>query len=261
MEADCVDAAGACAPPPVVELPHASVILTAPVRCAGAAGAVAGAAAPALGGLLYLGGVQAAREAGPLERAGVTHVVDLTATGVDHQGVRHPGLQYLHINIQDLPREDLGATFAATGEFIRAAHAGGGGVLVHCHYGKSRSACTVMAYLVAHCGLSLQAAFDACKQHRPVVGPNPAFVKQASEWERKHCGGAITLDPVAYAVADLWQMVQGGLVQNANGLALSHGSCEAAVASCPVDGQLGSLGLVLAMCWLEEMADETLAGH
>jgi atypical dual specificity phosphatase len=223
------------APAPQPDLPFASCILAGD--------------AP-----LYLGGLRAARDAATLAAAGVTHVVDLTAVDVDHEGVRHPGVEYCHVDIQDLPREDLGATFARTAAFIHAARGGGGGVLVHCHFGKSRSVCTAMAYLVLDCGHTLRAAYDLCKAARPEVDPNAAFIKQLSDLERRlHPDRGATLDPAAYAADDLWGMVCGGLIESARGVELSRRHCEAALAAHPVTGRPGSAGLVSAMCWLEEM--------
>ena len=43
--------------------------------------------------LVYIGGVSAARSEQALRENGVTHIVELTATGIDHEGFGHDGLE------------------------------------------------------------------------------------------------------------------------------------------------------------------------
>ena len=90
---------------------------------------------------VYLGAIAAARSAGPLRSANIKCIVDLTAKDVDHEGVRHKGIKYLHVNVADVPAAagELGKRLPATTAFIAKARAAGGGVLVHCHYGKVRN--------------------------------------------------------------------------------------------------------------------------
>ena len=90
---------------------------------------------------LYLGAVASARSAGPLRAANIKCIVDLTAKGVDHEGVRHKGIKYLHVDVADVPGAamQLGKSLPATTAFIAKARAAGRGVLVHCRYGKVRS--------------------------------------------------------------------------------------------------------------------------
>ena len=91
---------------------------------------------------LYLGAVASARSAGPLRAANIKSIVDLTAKGVDHEGVRHKGIRYLHIDVADVPAAaiELGGRLPSITAFIAKARAAGSGVLVHCHYGKVRTA-------------------------------------------------------------------------------------------------------------------------
>ena len=87
---------------------------------------------------LYLGALASARSPGPLRAANIKCIVDLTAKDVDHEGVRHKGITYLHINVADVPgaATELGKRLPSTTAFIAKARAAGSGVLVHCHYGK-----------------------------------------------------------------------------------------------------------------------------
>jgi hypothetical protein len=76
--------------------------------------------------------------------------------------------------------------------FIDAALARGGGVLVHCAGGVSRSAAVVLGYLMARRGLTLDQSLAELRRARPWVNPNPGFVAQLREFERR---GA---DPAAW---------------------------------------------------------------
>ena len=50
--------------------------------------------------------------------------------------------------LRDMEEEDIGAYFDTARDFIDAAAAAGGAVLVHCHEGKSRSVTLVLAYFM-----------------------------------------------------------------------------------------------------------------
>ena len=51
-------------------------------------------------------------------------------------------------------------------------------MLVHCHAGMSRSASTVIYYLMHFEGWCLAEALGHCRACRPVVKPNPGFYQQ-----------------------------------------------------------------------------------
>ena len=61
-------------------------------------------------------------------------------------------------------------------DFIDEGLAGGGGVLVHCYAGMSRSPTCVIAYLMAVKGLTLDHAWDYVKDIRDIARPNPGFL-------------------------------------------------------------------------------------
>eukprot|EP01052_Picozoa_sp_SAG31_P008096 SAG31_NODE_400_length_16240_cov_5.159098_5_plen_143_part_00 len=102
---------------------------------------------------IYIGGMSAARSEPTLKAKGVTHIVELTATGIDYEGfsvlvaflilpiqmtvqilhlttqlaLQHEGMEYVRVNIQDQPRERICDHFEAINNFVHKArqHAGG----------------------------------------------------------------------------------------------------------------------------------------
>ncbi|KAK3440882.1 hypothetical protein EUGRSUZ_B01140 [Eucalyptus grandis] len=60
----------------------------------------------------------------------------------------------------------------------------GGGVLVHCFVGKSRSVTIVVAYLMKKHGMSLSQALEHVKSRRPQASPNSGFMSQLQDYEK-----------------------------------------------------------------------------
>ena len=72
---------------------------------------------------------------------------------------------------------DIGAHFDFCFDFIRdaLARADGGGVLVHCFRGKSRSATICAMYVMRALGMSYDEAMTAVRAVRPTAAPNSGF--------------------------------------------------------------------------------------
>lgn len=51
-------------------------------------------------------------------------------------------------------------------------------MLVHCKMGVSRSASTVIAYAMKEYQWTLEQAYRHVQERRPIVHPNPGFMKQ-----------------------------------------------------------------------------------
>ena len=56
-------------------------------------------------------------------------------------------------------------------------------VLVHCAMGKSRSATSLIMYVMRRFGLSLDDAFEFCKTQRQETEPNEGFMEQLRVFE------------------------------------------------------------------------------
>ncbi|KAI0057983.1 phosphatases II, partial [Artomyces pyxidatus] len=89
------------------------------------------------------------------------------------------------IAIEDKSTVDILSHLDDAMEWLHEAIEGGGTVLVHCMWGKSRSAAFVMAYLMAKKGMSLEAAFGHVKERRSIIGPNEGFMRQLRVFEKK----------------------------------------------------------------------------
>lgn len=57
-------------------------------------------------------------------------------------------------------------------------------MLVHCYAGVSRSATTVIAYLMVEKGAGFIDAANFVRKRRPIIFPNTGFQKQLAELEK-----------------------------------------------------------------------------
>lgn len=110
-----------------------------------------------------------------LDEMGITHVINMV-----------PGVlpafpnsyKYLNLPLRDVATENIAQYFPETTQTIKDALANGGKVIVHCSCGVSRSASVVIAYLITERSMSAKDAYEYLKHKRPVVEPNPGFIKQ-----------------------------------------------------------------------------------
>lgn len=56
-------------------------------------------------------------------------------------------------------------------------------MLVHCKMGVSRSAATVLAYAMKQYGWGLEQALIHVQELRPIVRPNPGFLRQLQTYQ------------------------------------------------------------------------------
>jgi predicted protein tyrosine phosphatase len=113
---------------------------------------------------LYLGNLEAARDARRLREAGITHVVNCTEELPNyHEGA----FTYLALKLAD-PDPRLHRHFRRVCAFIDEGRKSGG-VLVHCFAGVSRSPAVVLTYL-CHRGDTLE---GAARKLGAIVWTNP----------------------------------------------------------------------------------------
>lgn len=124
---------------------------------------------------LFISHIGVARSEEALKELKITHVVNVC----EKDYPRVAGISYLHLPVLDDPGQDiLPAAWQATA-FIHKALAGDGNrVLVHCVWGRSRSAAVVIAYLMTHRAMTYDDALALLVEKRPVVQPNEGFANQ-----------------------------------------------------------------------------------
>ncbi|KAF2857275.1 dual specificity protein phosphatase 12 [Piedraia hortae CBS 480.64] len=125
---------------------------------------------------LYIGGLYNLRRQDVLLAGGVTHILSvltLPLPEIDFKAFTHKA-----IDVDDVEDENLLQYFPVCIQFIQDALETGGGVLVHCAMGKSRSATIVCAFLM-HCfSMTPDQALARVRESRPFCEPNTGFWKQ-----------------------------------------------------------------------------------
>ena len=91
----------------------------------------------------------------------------------------HDSFEYWVVSdCRDTVKANIERYFEKTSNWIAEALDAGDGVLVHCHWGASRSASIVLAYLMAKKGMPLEEAMTLVKSRRMDADPNKGFIRQ-----------------------------------------------------------------------------------
>uniref|UniRef100_A0A8C5F0H0 Dual specificity protein phosphatase 15 n=1 Tax=Gopherus evgoodei TaxID=1825980 RepID=A0A8C5F0H0_9SAUR len=110
----------------------------------------------------------------------VTHILSV------HNNAR-PVLEdmtYLCISVSDSSSQNLIQHFKESIRFIHECRLHGGGCLIHCLAGVSRSTTILVAYLMTVTDLSWEECLAATRGVRSYVSPNFGFQQQLQEYER-----------------------------------------------------------------------------
>jgi dual specificity phosphatase 12 len=101
---------------------------------------------------VYLGNYVSASKKYLLERYGITHILTVGSNLKPKFALQYT---YKIIEEFDVPTANLRQHWDTCHEFIDSALAEGGTVLVHCYAGVSRSASTLIAYMMRKYNLSM----------------------------------------------------------------------------------------------------------
>ncbi|KAI9930865.1 hypothetical protein ASPWEDRAFT_247536 [Aspergillus wentii DTO 134E9] len=144
---------------------------------------------------IYVGGILSVKNKAALTRANITHVVSvLRLQQVDET---FASFHHHRIDVDDVDDENLLEHFPAAVKFIQSGLDAGGGVLVHCAMGKSRSAAICIAYLLHHQpSLTPQSALELIRECRPLCEPNDGFMDQLSLYKQMGCPDDVTDHPI-----------------------------------------------------------------
>ncbi|RDL37793.1 Dual specificity protein phosphatase 12 [Venustampulla echinocandica] len=136
---------------------------------------------------LFVGGIFTLRRKTALENTGITHIVSVLK--YDFKDFEDwEKYEHLSIEVDDVDDENLLADFERTGKFIEGALKSGGGVLVHCAMGKSRSVTVVIAYLLRQNPQhTVASALSLIRESRPIAEPNDGFMAQLELYKEMGC--------------------------------------------------------------------------
>ncbi|KAM0985125.1 hypothetical protein ACFX13_012658 [Malus domestica] len=133
---------------------------------------------------LFLGSIGAANNKDELKNLNITHIL----TVANSLAPAYPNdFVYKVINVPDRVCTDLKQHFDECIDYIDEATRSGGGVLVHCFVGRSRSVTIIVAYLMKKHGMSISQALEHVKSRRPQASPNAGFISQLESFERSLC--------------------------------------------------------------------------
>ena len=133
-------------------------------------------------GQLYLSNASPSRNLPLLRSNSITHVLiccsEMAPSFPDK-------LVYKKLNIKETFDFNISSFFDEAYEFIESGLASGGGVLVHCVQGQSRSPTIVLSYLMRRFHLSFSSSLKIVKKNHPSTEPNVGFIEQLKQYERK----------------------------------------------------------------------------
>ncbi|KAL8826645.1 MAG: hypothetical protein Q9191_003677, partial [Dirinaria sp. TL-2023a] len=156
-----------------------------------------------------------------LKKANITHVVSALTLPIDRDLFQD--YKHLVVEVHDLEDENILQHFPTTNAFIRAGLDGGGGVLVHCAMGKSRSAAFLIAYLLfLNPTLDFQSALGLIRRCRPSAEPNSGFMSQLELYHRMQCPE----DPDSSPLYQRWLYHRNVEASRAAGLAPEAGEIQ-----------------------------------
>lgn len=128
--------------------------------------------------------MEAATDVILLESNAITHIVSVDSVPLPRKiSSILPRVVFKHLQISDLPDEDLLSCLVEAIDFIDSAISKGGTVLVHCFRGRSRSATVAIAYLMYKHRYTLERAFYKVKSKRENVNPHIGFLAQLKMFE------------------------------------------------------------------------------
>jgi len=130
---------------------------------------------------LYVGGFRDARDEDQLLENKISHIVSVHNNPKAFESQR----EYLCIYASDHPDEDLSVYFSTANDFIHEARLSGGGVLLHCLAGVSRSVTLTTAYVMTVTELGWRDALNAVRGARKQAYPNMGFKKLLRIFEQK----------------------------------------------------------------------------
>lgn len=135
-----------------------------------------------VGGNVFIGNSNAARDYDWLKSEGITHIVNATS---EIPNFYSDDFHYLTLGLEDDPSEDLINVLEPSYRYMSNVlrYDPHKKILVHCHAGISRSASVVIYYLMRSKNISFGDALNFLREKRPIVNPNEGYTKQLLQIE------------------------------------------------------------------------------
>lgn len=132
---------------------------------------------------LYLGNKQHASDIRVIETLGITTIINVTVEIPNYFENSRNDVEYCKLDVEDDEDTEMLCTWIKVAEKIESCKKINKKVLVHCSAGRSRSASSIIYYLIKkqdNC-LSLDAAYKHVLRCRDCIDPNPGFRKQLKQ--------------------------------------------------------------------------------
>ncbi|CAN0383702.1 unnamed protein product, partial [Ascophyllum nodosum] len=133
---------------------------------------------------VYVSGEDAAKQQGLVCSKGITHIINCAGPQCGNYLEYTGRFNFLRLNFYDDQMEDVAWFIYSAFDFIKAAQAQKGRVLIHCVQGVSRSCALSIAWLMLTAGIDYDEAYVRVRQGRPICAPNTGFICSLLEWQR-----------------------------------------------------------------------------
>ena len=131
---------------------------------------------------LWLGAVSSSCNREMLHENGIETVV----SAILGSSAAYPfDFNYERSKLRDVEDEDIKKEFYRLLPIIHSELINNKGVLVHCIFGRSRSASIVAAYLIKYKNMTTEEAIRFIKNKRSQVSPNKSYIRQLKEFEEE----------------------------------------------------------------------------
>lgn len=132
---------------------------------------------------IFLGTEKNANDVQELKDLGITYILNCAN---DAEIKDMPDyIKCCHLNLNDSEKTDITKFFPQAFTFIDLAKKNNEKILIHCKLGVSRSPAILIGYLIKIMGLTTEFSLDFLKAKRSQVHPNPGFIAQLIEYEKK----------------------------------------------------------------------------
>ena len=132
---------------------------------------------------IYLGGIDAASDEEYLKDHNISTVVNCAYEITSE----YKDLKFFELKMYDGVDQNLFPKFEIAYKFIKInTKKSNKNILIHCTYGKSRSASLVIFYLMNEKKWDYDTCFQYMRVRRPIVSPNEHFEKQLRDYYDKY---------------------------------------------------------------------------